>query len=233
VQSEKLASLGLLAAGVAHELNNPLTSIVMNTNLMLEEADEGSQLHGALRKVDADAARCRRIVEDLRAFAHVRPVERAPTAVETLIEQALASTAHELDGRGVTVERDLAHDLPKVSCDPARIVQVLVNLLVNAAQAARAGGRIRLRACRDGEWVRFEVADEGPGIPVADRSRIFDPFFTTKPDGTGLGLSISHGIVSEHGGRIEVESWTRDDAGPDGRTGTLVRVLVPVQEAGQ
>ena len=233
VQSEKLASLGLLAAGVAHELNNPLTSIVLNTNLMLEEADEGSQLHGALRKVDADAARCRRIVEDLKTFAHVRQVERAPTTVETLVGQALASTAHELDRRAVTVERDLARDLPKVPCDPTRMVQVLVNLLVNAAQAARPGGRIRLRACDDGEWVRFEVADEGPGIPVAHRSRIFDPFFTTKPDGTGLGLSISHGIVSEHGGRIEVESWTRDDAGPDGRTGTLVRVLVPVQEAGQ
>ena len=231
VQSEKLASLGLLAAGVAHELNNPLTSIVMNTHLALEEVGAEAPIRAELRKIDADAGRCRRIVEDLRAFAHVRQVERVPTAVDALVEQALASTAHDVDRWAVSVRRELAPGLPKVPCDPARLVQVLVNLLANAAYAAGEGGRVVVRARREDAWLAFEVEDDGPGIPAALRSKIYDPFFTTKPDGTGLGLSISHGIVSEHGGRMEVESLTREDAGPDGRTGTTVRVLVPVDGA--
>ena len=231
VQSEKLASLGLLAAGVAHELNNPLTSIVMNTHLALEEVGAEAPIRAELRKIDADAGRCRRIVEDLRAFAHVRQVERVPTAVDALVEQAVASTAHDVDRWAVSVRRELAPGLPKVPCDPARLVQVLVNLLANAAYAAGEGGRVVVRARREDAWLAFEVEDDGPGIPAALRSKIYDPFFTTKPDGTGLGLSISHGIVSEHGGRMEVESLTREDAGPDGRTGTTVRVLVPVDGA--
>ncbi|OGL21117.1 MAG: hypothetical protein A3G44_10720 [Candidatus Rokubacteria bacterium RIFCSPLOWO2_12_FULL_73_47] len=231
MQSEKLASLGLLAAGVAHELNNPLTSIVMNTHLALEEVGAEAPIRAELRKIDADAGRCRRIVEDLRAFAHVRQVERVPTAVDALVEQALASTAHDVDRWAVSVRRELAPGLPKVPCDPARLVQVLVNLLANAAYAAGEGGRVVVRARREDAWLAFEVEDDGPGIPAALRSKIYDPFFTTKPDGTGLGLSISHGIVSEHGGRMEVESLTREDAGPDGRTGTTVRVLVPVDGA--
>ena len=231
VQSEKLASLGLLAAGVAHELNNPLTSIVMNANLMMEEVGEDGPLYRELRKIDADAGRCRRIVEDLRAFAHVRQVERVPTGVGTVIEQALSSAAHVLGRGDVAVHCDLAPDLPKVPCDPARMVQVLINLLINAVQAIDGAGRVVIRARRDGHWFRLEVEDDGAGIPAAHRLRIFDPFFTTKPDGTGLGLSISHGVVSEHGGRIEVESRTRDDAGPDGRTGTIVRILMPIEEA--
>ncbi len=230
LQSEKLASVGLLAAGVAHELNNPLTSIVMNANLMMEEVGEGAPLYKELRKIDTDAGRCRRIVEDLRSFARVRQVERVPTEVDTVVEQALSASAHEFDRRDVAVQCDLAPGLPKIPCDPARVVQVLTNLLVNAAQAIGQGGRVVIRARRDQDWLRLEVEDDGPGIPAAHRTRIFDPFFTTKPDGTGLGLSISHGIVNEHGGRIEVESRTREDAGPGGRTGTTVRVIVPIAE---
>ncbi len=230
VQSEKLASLGLLAAGVAHELNNPLTSIVMNTNLMMEEMDEGAPLYEELKTIDADAGRCRRIIEDLRAFARVRQVERVPTEVGTVVEQALSSSAHEFGPRNIAVECDLAPGLPKVPWDPARVVQVLTNLLVNAAQGIGQGGRVVIRARRDEDWLRLEVEDDGAGIPAAHRSRIFDPFFTTKPDGTGLGLSISHGIVNEHGGRIEVESRTLEDVEPGGRTGTTVRVIVPIAE---
>ena len=232
VQSEKLAALGLLAAGVAHELNNPLTSIVMNANLMMEEMDEGTPLYKELKTIDADAGRCRRIIEDLRAFARVRQVERVSTVVDTVVEQALAASAHELGRRNVAVQCDLAPDLPKISWDPARVVQVLTNLLVNAAQATGQGGRVVIRARRDDDWLRLEVEDDGAGIPAAHRARIFDPFFTTKADGTGLGLSISHGIVNEHGGRIEVESRTREDAEPGGRTGTTVRIIVPIAEAG-
>jgi signal transduction histidine kinase len=231
VQSEKLASLGLLAAGVAHELNNPLTSIVMNANLMMEEMDEGAPLYKELKTIDDDAGRCRRIIEDLRAFARVRQVERVSTGVDTVVGQALSSSAHELSRRNIFVQCDLAPGLPMITWDPARVVQVLTNLLVNAAQAIGQGGRVVIRARRDEDWLRLEVEDDGAGIPAAHQTRIFDPFFTTKPDGTGLGLSISHGIVNEHGGRIEVESRSLEDAEPGGRTGTTVRVILPIAEA--
>ncbi len=230
LQSEKLASLGLLAAGVAHELNNPLTSIVMNANLLSEEVGEGSPLYTELRKIDADAGRCRRIIEDLRAFARLRQVEKVPGEVEAVVDQALSLVAHELSRRQIHVQRDLAPDLPKVAWDPGRMVQVLSNLLVNSAQAIGHGGRVVIRGRRDNGWLRLEVQDDGAGIPAEHRTRVFDPFFTTKPEGTGLGLSISHGIVNEHGGRIEVDSRTRDEAGAGGESGTTVRVIVPIGE---
>ncbi len=228
-QVERLTSLGLLASGVAHELNNPLTSIVMNANLMSEEVGEDTALFRGLKKIDADAARCRRIIEDLRAFARVPQIERAATEVGSVVEQALSAAAHDLERGHIVIERDLPPDLPKILWDPSRMVQVLTNLLVNAAQAVDGGGgRVVIRARCDGGWLRLEVEDDAAGIPATARSRIFDPFFTTKPDGTGLGLSISHGIVNEHGGRIEVESRTREEVGPAGKTGTTVRVVVPI-----
>ncbi|MBI2528381.1 MAG: HAMP domain-containing protein [Candidatus Rokubacteria bacterium] len=230
VQSEKLASLGLLAAGVAHELNNPLTSIVMNANLLSEEVGEGSPLHRELRKIDADAGRCRRIIEDLRAFARLRHLQKVPGDVAAVVDQAVSLVAHEMSRRQVHVRRDLAPDLPKVAWDPDRMVQVLSNLLVNSAQALGRGGRIVIRGQCDDGWLRLEVEDNGVGIPAEHRGRVFDPFFTTKPDGTGLGLSISHGIVNEHGGRIEVDSRTREEVGGGGETGTTVRVIVPIGE---
>lgn len=231
VQSEKLASLGRLAAGVAHELNNPLTSIVMNVNLLREEVDEGSQLHHDLTRIDADAGRCRRIIEDLRSFARLRQLEKVSGGVGAVVEQAVSLAAHELSRRQVQVQRDLAPDLPSISWDPGRMVQVLSNLLVNSAQAIGDRGRIVIRGRRANGWLSLEVEDDGPGIPSAHRSRVFDPFFTTKPDGTGLGLSISHGIVNEHGGRIEVESQTGEEAGAAARSGTTVRVILPLAEA--
>jgi two-component system NtrC family sensor kinase len=228
VQSERLGSLGLLAAGVAHELNNPLTSIVMNTNLLMEEAGEGTALLRDLQRIDADAARCRRIIEDLRAFARLRQIERVPGQVEAVLQQSLALAAHELDRRQVEVHCEVEPDLPRIFWDPNRMVQVVSNLLVNAAQAVERGGHVTVRVSRDDGWLRLEVEDDGPGIPAEHRTRIFDPFFTTKPEGTGLGLSISYGLVNEHGGRIEVESRTGAEAAPDGTTGTTVCVIVPV-----
>ena len=231
VQSEKLASLGLLAAGVAHELNNPLTSIVMNANLMIEEAGEGTPLYEDLKKIDADAGRCRRIIEDLRTFARLRQVEKRLGEVDSVVRQALSVSAHELAGRGVTVACDLAADLPKIAWDPDRMVQVLTNLLVNAAQAVGEGGRVTVRARSERGWLTLEVEDSGPGVALADRTRIFDPFFTTKREGTGLGLSISYGIVNEHGGHVEVDSRTREDVGAGGETGTTMRIVIPTGEA--
>jgi signal transduction histidine kinase len=229
-RSERLAALGLLAAGVAHELNNPLTSIMMHANLLLEEAGEGS-LARDLRKIDADASRCRRIIDDLRTFARGRELDRRPARVEELVEHALRLARHELASRAIVVERAIDAELPVVMWDPDRMVQVLTNLVTNAAQAMEEGGRLSLRCSRDDGLVRLVVEDDGEGIPAAARARIFDPFFTTKREGTGLGLSIAHGIVLEHGGRIDVESRGQDDGASGHRTGTTVTIVVPVHEA--
>ncbi len=229
-QAEKLASLGLLAAGVAHELNNPLTSIMMNANLMMEEVGEGTTLYKELKRIDTDASRCRRIVEDLRVFARVRQIEKVSTGVDSMIEQAVSLAAQELALRGAKVRYDLAPDLPEIALDPGRMVQVLTNLLVNAAQAIGQGGSVVVRARCELGWLTIEVQDDGIGIPATHRDGIFDPFFTTKPEGTGLGLSISYGIVKEHGGRIEVESRTRGDVDAGDETGTTMRIMLPIGE---
>ncbi|MFQ5898884.1 MAG: ATP-binding protein [Candidatus Methylomirabilia bacterium] len=230
VQSEKLASLGLLASGVAHELNNPLTSILMSANLMIEEVGKGSPLHADLERIDMDATRCKRIIDDLRAFSRRRELEKAPSRVEAVVEQALSMVGHELDLRGIRVEREIPAALPEIIWDPERMAQVLTNLFINAAQAMEQGGRLVIRARRENGWLGIEVLDTGAGIPREHCPRIFDPFFTTKPDGTGLGLSISYGIVQEHGGRFEMESRTREDVGPNGETGTTVRIVLPLAE---
>jgi signal transduction histidine kinase len=226
-QSEKLASLGLLAAGIAHELNNPLTSIVMKANLLAEEVEPGSPLHEELKKIDGDAARCRRIIEDLRTFARRRELCEVPSDVETVVALGLRAAEHELSRRGLAAVTHVPADLPKIVWDPDRMVQVVTNLVVNAAQATPRDGRVSIRCREENQWLALEVSDTGSGIAPEQLSRIFDPFFTTKPDGTGLGLSITHGIVHEHGGRIEVESRTAAEASAAGETGTTVRVLLP------
>ena len=220
-QSEKLASLGLLASGVAHELNNPLTGILMNANLLIEEVGRDSPLYDELKRIDEDAGRCRRIIEDLRTFSRRHDLRKAPCRPEEVIDQALRLVEHELDLRGIVVERQIEAGLPDALWDSERMVQVLTNLFVNAAQAMDGGGRLSVSAQPTGNnWLTIEVKDTGVGISEDDRSRVFEPFFTTKREGTGLGLSISYGIVEEHMGRLEMESRTREAAGPDGQSGT-------------
>ncbi|MBI4409290.1 MAG: HAMP domain-containing protein [Gemmatimonadetes bacterium] len=230
LQSEKLASLGLLASGVAHELNNPLTSVLMNTHLLLEDVGADSPLCKYLERIDADAGRCKRIIDDLREFSRPRELRKKPSPVRSVVEQALASVRYELQRRRIEVERDVADDLPPVVWDRERMMQVLTNLFTNAAQAMPDGGRLAIRAQRQNGWLVLETRDSGPGIKAEHRSRIFDPFFTTKPDGTGLGLSICYGIVQEHKGRIEVETATADDVGAGQATGTTMRIMIPLAE---
>jgi two-component system NtrC family sensor kinase len=231
MQAEKLASLGRLAAGVAHELNNPLTSVVMSANLAMEELTPGSPLLEDLRRIEMEAQRCTRIIEDLHTFARHHEVLKTPGRVDAVVDRALWSAKAELDKRGIEVACDIPAGLPPMTWDADRIVQVLTNLFVNAAQAMGQGGRLTVRCRRDGGWLRLEVRDTGPGVPVEHRSRIFDPFFTTKRDGTGLGLSISHGIVERHGGHIEVDSRTRAEAAAGEETGTTITIVLPVEAA--
>ena len=227
-QSEKLASLGLLASGVAHELNNPLTGILMNANLLIEEVGNDSPLYGELKRIDEDAGRCRRIIEDLRAFSRRHDLRKALCRPEEVIDQALRLAEHEIELRGIRVERRIEAGLPEVFWDSERMVQVFTNLFVNAAQAMESGGRLSVSAQLTGNSLTIEVKDTGVGISEENRSRVFEPFFTTKREGTGLGLSISYGIIEEHMGRLEMESCTREAAGPDGQGGTTVRIVLPL-----
>lgn len=227
-QSEKLASLGLLASGVAHELNNPLTGILMNANLLIEEVGHDSPLYGELKRIDEDAGRCRRIIDDLRTFSRRHDLRKARCRPEEVIDQALRLVEHELDLRGIRLERRIEAGLPEVFWDSERMVQVFTNLFVNAAQAMEGGGCLSVSAQLTGNCLTIEVKDTGVGIPEENRSRVFEPFFTTKREGTGLGLSISYGIIEEHMGRLEMESRAREAAGPDGQGGTSVKIILPL-----
>ncbi|MDD9917172.1 MAG: PAS-domain containing protein, partial [Rhodospirillaceae bacterium] len=222
-QSEKLTALGSLLAGVAHELNNPLSIVVGQTALLEERVDDPALVASVARVRDA-ADRCGRIVKTFLAMARQRTPVRQPVQLNDTIENALQLVAYGLRSSGVDIVRELAGDLPPLSGDPDELMQVFTNILVNAEQALVDGGgekRITVRTRGiGGTQLLAEIADTGPGIPEAVRDRIFEPFFTTKPQGvgTGIGLSVCHGIVQAHGGSIEVVS----DAG-----GTTFRLLLP------
>ncbi|HME20649.1 MAG TPA: PAS domain S-box protein [Acetobacteraceae bacterium] len=211
-QSEKMAAFGSLLAGVAHELNNPL-SIVIGNALMLSDAAEQSapELAERARRVQAAAERCGRIVRSFLAMARQRETQQRVVALHELVEGALQLLAYGLRSCGIVVEQDISHDMPKLFCDPDQMQQVLINLLVNAGQALEEQPqprRVRIDARADGEVMELTVSDSGPGIPEAIRARIFDPFFTTKPigAGTGIGLGVSRGIVEAHGGTLTLAS---------------------------
>jgi signal transduction histidine kinase len=211
MQSEKIAAMGSLLAGVAHELNNPLTVLSGQAQLLLG-AQDPTVARRALQ-IQRAADRCVRIVRNFLALARQRPPERAETRVTPLVQGAIELLAYELRTDNVEVVVDAADDLPVLWADPHQLHQVLVNLIANAHHAMRrqaAPRRLTVRARHDAGAgrVRIEIADTGAGIPPEVLMRIFEPFFTTKPagEGTGLGLSLCRAIVEEHGGGITVES---------------------------
>jgi PAS domain S-box-containing protein len=209
-QNEKLSALGSLLAGVAHELNNPLSLVVGYAGLLEEMAPDDATRERAI-KVRIAADRCARIVRTFLAMARNKPRAPGPVVLNEVVEAALDIVAYGLRTADIEVERRLAPDLPLVRGDADQLHQVLANLLVNAQQALQTvppPRRLRAATGTDGEAVWVAVTDNGPGIPAGIVNRIFDPFFTTKPQGvgTGVGLSVSHGIVAAHGGQILVES---------------------------
>jgi PAS domain S-box-containing protein len=211
LQTEKMAGLGQLVSGIAHELNNPLTSIIGYSQLLLGRRLTAPQEADG-RLIHQEAERAARIVKNLLLFAREARPERRPVNLNEIVERTLALRNYELRVENIELSQDLAQDLPLVVADAAQLQQVLLNLLVNAEQAIRQGSgegsiRVRTRKTPVGR-VSFEILDSGPGIPQEIIPRIFDPFFSTKPSGagTGLGLSITCGIVKEHGGDISVQS---------------------------
>jgi two-component system NtrC family sensor kinase len=234
MQSEKMATVGGLISGVAHELNNPLTAILGYSQLVAE-ADVGAKLPVYLQRISNEAQRSQRIVQNLLAFARKNEPQASRIAINDVVRGALELAAYELRGAGITVVEDLGEGLPSTLADPHQLQQVFLNLLTNARHALKDRGRnarliltTRLdEAGLDGRpalVVAFE--DNGPGVPAPLRRKIFDPFFTTKRDGegTGLGLSLSYGIVQEHGGRLSL--------GEPADGGARFEIRLPVLAAG-
>jgi two-component system NtrC family sensor kinase len=211
LQTEKMAALGQLVSGIAHELNNPLTAIMGYAQLLLGHGLSTPQKTEA-GKVFQEAERARRIVKNLLYFARENKPERTRVDLNEIVERTLALRSYELRVENIVVECSLESDLPETMADPYQLQQVVLNLLVNAEQALlgdRGSGHVWIRTYGvSGDRIALEVSDDGPGIAPGIASRVFDPFFTTKPAGvgTGLGLSIVYGIVQQHGGDVTLES---------------------------
>ena len=209
-QSEKLAALGSLLAGVSHELNNPLAAIVGQAE-MLEEDSRGTAFEQRAKKISAAADRCARIVQTFLAMARRREPQRVPIDPNSLVPAALQITEYALRTTGIVVVADCDPQAPAIEGDRDQLHQVLVNLIINAQQALESSEsldkRLVIRTCVTPSGnVAIDVVDNGPGVPPQHAGRIFEPFFTTKPQGsgTGVGLSFSHGIVEAHGGTLSV-----------------------------
>lgn len=210
LQADKLASIGQLAAGIAHEVNNPLSMILGYTQLLLRQEEESSQRYADLRIIEKHTRTCKTIVGDLLSFARSTQTRQEVGHVHRAIDEILSVVQHHFELDGVRIEKHFDPDIPDMILDEEKVKQVFMNLVMNAKQAIGKSGHIRLETKHDREHGRaiVKVSDDGSGIAPQHLSRIFDPFFTTKPtgEGTGLGLSVSYGIVKDHGGEILVES---------------------------
>jgi len=206
--SGKLAAVGQLAAGLAHELGNDLSVISGATQFLLKHVGEGSDFRAYLEAIERNAAAADRIIRGLLAFAKPREPAFTPCRVVPLLEEACLALQGEFAAHAIEVVRRYAEGLPEVFADGELLQQVFRNILLNAAQAMPGGGTITIATAfdREREQILVEIADTGPGIPQAHLARIFDPFFTTKEEGTGLGLSVSYSLIQAHGGTLSVRS---------------------------
>jgi signal transduction histidine kinase len=221
MRADRLAAMGTLAAGVAHEVNNPLASISSLVQMLRARAGND----GDAEELDLILEQIRRITQvthDLTNFARSRPAARTEAHINTIIESSLRFASFDRTFQDLEINRDLASSLPPVNADADQLQQVFLNLFLNARDAMPGGGTLTVRSFRDAGEAVIEVADTGGGIDEELSKQLFDPFFTTKPPGrgTGLGLSVCYGIVTAHGGRIDVR--------PADPNGTIFAVRLPI-----
>jgi signal transduction histidine kinase len=201
-RADRLSALGELSAGLAHEIRNPLGSIEGAVQILGRPKLPDETRREFTDLASNEVVRLKGLLTNFLEFARPQPPRIMATEIGSLLDSVAKLASETATMAGVAVRAESAEGLPAISVDPEQIKQVLLNLVINAVQATPNGGRICLRANREGDWVRAEVEDEGVGIPSEDLERIFDPFFTTRSNGTGLGLSIAYQIVSQHGGHI-------------------------------
>ncbi|MFB3886556.1 MAG: GAF domain-containing protein [Thermodesulfobacteriota bacterium] len=207
IRSEKLAALGQLAAGIAHEIRNPLTSINILIHSLAESVPSGNSHREDLRVVEEEIRRINEIIDQFLRFAKPAAPLFEKTDVLPIFEETLQLLRPQIERQRISVQKKF-QTLPPITIDREQMKQVILNLLMNAIQAMPMGGRLELsgQLSRDGHWIQFSIKDYGMGIPPEDMDRLFDPFFSTKEGGVGLGLSIAHRIIDQHHGKIEVES---------------------------
>ncbi|MFN3197730.1 MAG: ATP-binding protein [Bradymonadia bacterium] len=218
LQSERMAAIGQLAAGIAHELNNPIGIIRGYLKTMSPEED-AEMLREELAILDEEAGHCQRIAHDLLAYARADQLDIAPVAMGAMLAEVARRFVESDASRGVSVEVEVESGIAMADHD--RVRQVVLNLLTNAAQASQEGAAIELKGEVRADHYAFEVRDRGPGVAVEDRPRVFEPFFTRRRDGSGLGLAVCEGIIKGHRGQISLR--------PNGDRGTIFEVRLPTQ----
>jgi two-component system NtrC family sensor kinase len=233
LQSEKQASIGKLAGGVAHEINNPLTGVVTFTHMLLKRKDLPEDARSDLETIAQETERVRKIVKGLLDFSHQTELDREPTDINRLIRHTISLVENQALIKGVTLAFEHADGMPIITVDRNQIQSVFLNIIINALDATDTGGSItistatkmKMSAGKAGEkGIEIAITDTGSGIPPEIMDKLFDPFFTTKEvgQGTGLGLSVSHGIVERHGGTIMVQSKLQ--------SGSTFHVWLPAEE---
>jgi PAS domain S-box-containing protein len=208
MQQEKLASVGRLSAGVAHEINNPLTTILTTAMLILEDLDPQDSNYAELETITKETLRCRKIVTSLLDFARQSTPSRKPCNINEIVNDSVILTNKQSAFKDLALNYQPGENIPLLNLDKGQIQQSLINLIINAIEATDPGGSITVTTAYKSslDLIEISVADTGEGIGADDLVRIFDPFFTTKDNGNGLGLAITHGIIEQHNGTIDVQS---------------------------
>jgi len=228
LESEKMASLGALSSGIAHEINNPLGVILGHTQMLLREFKEKGELEnpkeaeGLLESIEQYTKRCSHIVKSLLQFTRKRELQFIETDVEAAIDNSVLFVSGKLSSKEINVVKKLSKKIPRALADSIQLEQVFINILLNAEQSMEKSGKIEITAKPDGDMVIITFEDNGPGISEEHLSKIFDPFFSTKEpgQGVGLGLSVSYGIIKAHNGKIEIKS--------EDQKGTIVEIRLPI-----
>jgi len=224
VRTEKLAAMGTLSAGVAHEVNNPLASISSLIQMMQSKDNLDDKTKENLKLIQTQIQRITQVTKDMMDFARVRPAAKSAVDINDLIEKSLRLASFDKSFQKLDIEKNLAENLPKVFADGDQLQQVFLNLFLNARDALPEGGELLVETATEYAEVRITISDNGSGIKNEDVQKIFDPFFTTKPagKGTGLGLAVCYGIITAHGGKIEVI--------PNDSKGTTFYIGLPINE---
>lgn len=219
---EKLSSLGRMAAGIAHEINNPLTGILLYSSNLFKKASKDGPFKEGLAIIMEETQRCKAIIQGLLDFSRDKKPEKVDANINTVIKKSLALMENEFLIKRIQVKKNLDPDIVNFQLDDNQIEQVLINMLLNAIHAVSEKGKINIRSRMNKKKnsVSIEIQDNGHGIPKDKLKKIFEPFYTTKANGTGLGLSVSYGIIKNHGGMIKILS--------ERVTGTLITISLPI-----